>query len=101
MKNKANELLQSGGGRPRAGRGAEKRGPPDHAEGRVRRARLGAAGDARAAVRPGPSVPARVRGAAVGGQERGDAEDGGGGPRLRPGAAGVLGVPALQEAVQM
>lgn len=61
----------------------------------MRPACLVAAGDARAAGRNRPEAAARVRGAAVGRQKRGP---GGAGPRLRPGAAGVPGVPALQEA---
>lgn len=71
---------------------------PDHAERSARSARLSAARDTRAAVRGRQEVPARFGLAAVRGREQ---EGGETATRLRPGAAGVLGVPAVQEAAQV
>lgn len=73
-------------------------GLPGHAERSVRPARLSTAGAARAVVRGRPQAPSRVGVAAALRQER---EDGRPAPRLRPGAARVPGVPALQEAAQV
>lgn len=84
------------GAAQRVRRSARRR--PDHAERSARSARLSAARDTRAAVRGRQEVPARFGLAAVRGREQ---EGGETAPRLRPGAAGVLGVPALQEAAQV
>lgn len=85
----------SAGAAQRVRRSARRR--PDHAERSARSARLSAARDTRAAVRGRQEVPARFGLAAVRGREQGGETA----PRLRPGAAGVLGVPAVQEAAQV
>ena len=71
------------------------RGLPGHAARSLRPARLSTAGDTRTAARGRPEVCARIGVAAV---PRPELADAGTAPRLRPSAAGVPGVPALQEA---